>query len=227
MAQDPLAYLLGTWFSKICKILFSFPNYLLSSWGLVLSLFTVLHNWLFSYTPPQRQWDKCQNCATPVMKCCSVPACVACVLIEVVNLNHFYAYFSDGKWVKEKWKGFFPNFSICTWKFMPVIKKFSYFPCESSDLYPRIGLGWGRKKTVCSLGKQKVQWCCKHMWVWIVLGSATSLSVFVSRTMTCENIDLRDNLLHLGFESSRSHIGFKTTVSVAVILPDNLTFCVV
>lgn len=54
-----------------------------------------------------------------------------------------------------------------------------------------------------------------------------SFCVFVSGTMTCENIDLRDNLLHLGFESSRSHIGFKTTVSVAVILPDNLTFCVV
>lgn len=53
------------------------------------------------------------------------------------------------------------------------------------------------------------------------------LSVCVSRAMTCENTDLKDSLLHLGFESSRSHIGFKTAVSVAFILPDNLTFCVV
>lgn len=45
-------------------------------------------------------------------------------------------------------------------------------------------------------------------------------------TMTFENIDLKEVLLHLRFEFSRSHIGFQT-VSVTVILPHNLLFCVV
>lgn len=53
------------------------------------------------------------------------------------------------------------------------------------------------------------------------------LFVFLSpETVTFENINLKEAFLHLRFEFSRSHVGFQT-VSVAVILPDNILFCVV
>lgn len=145
MAQGPLAYLQGTQFSNIFKVLFSFPDHLLSSWGWIFSFFTVLDNQLFSYTSPQRQSDKWQSCATPLMKCHSVPAYVACVFIEVVKLIGV-TYFNDGEWMKEKWKGFFLNCSIYTWRFMPVTKEVFLFPIWRLKSIPKNWSGLREKK---------------------------------------------------------------------------------
>lgn len=93
---------------------------------------------------------------------------------------------------------------------------FSYFLHESKNLYPGLCLDWGEKKCL-QRGKTEGSAVLQAPSInefGLSWGLPLLFLCWSPEPMTCENIDRKDNILYLGFESSRSCIGFKTTVQL-------------